>query len=561
LPDADYSTDVIVVGSGGGGLCGAVTAATHGLETLVIEKEPVVGGSTAMSGGVLWLPNNPLMQADRVADSLEEALEYFDSVVGDVGPASSIERRIAYVTEGANMVRFLQGEGMGFRRCDGFSDYYAGMDGIRGGSARGRSIEPTVMDGNELGPWLAKIRPGMSASLRIVVLSGESATLSLVKRSPRAMLIAGRVGLRTAMGRLKVQKLLTTGMALIGQTLHVALKREVSVWTSTRLVDLLMDRGRVRGVVAERNGRSVRIRANRAVLLSAGGFARNAEMRERYSRQPNVGRWTVANPGDTGEAIEAAMQLDAAVDLMDEAWWIPTSLQPSGRPIMHNGERFKPGSIIVDRNGHRYHNEAQSYMEAGRQMYAHNQDGASIPSWLITDSWNRRRYMFGFRMITPRDWIESGYLQRADSLDELARKCGIDPAGLASTVERFNDFARRGIDPDFHRGQGSHARFQGDAGHRPNPCLAPLQQPPFYAVEIYPGDVGTSGGLLCDEFARVLDKSARPIPGLYAAGNCTASVMGRCYLGAGASIGASFVFSYIGMKHAAHEAQTQTALT
>ncbi|OHV30887.1 MULTISPECIES: FAD-dependent oxidoreductase [Pseudofrankia] len=550
MADSEYTTDVVVVGSGGG-LAGALTAAASGLETLVIEKQPMLGGSTAMSGGVLWLPNNPLMQDEGVPDSLEDALAYFDSVVGDVGPASSPERRLAYITEGANMVRFLRERGLRFERCEGYSDYYAQMAGIRGGNARGRSIEPAVTNGKELGPWLEKLMPGMTVAMGIVVMTREAATLSMVKRRPRAMRTAARVGTRTAVGRLRRQARLANGAALIAQTLKAALAAGASVRTSTSLVDLIMEDGRVAGVVAHRDGQTVRIHARRAVLLSSGGFARNAQMRQKYSKQPNDASWTIANPGDTGEAIEAAIHHGAAVDLMDEALWIPASMQPSGRPSMHNGERGKPGSIIVDKGGKRYFNEAVSYMEAGRQMYAHNTDGGSIPSWLIIDSRHRARYLFAFRAKTPDEWLTSGYLKKADTIEQLAEACGIDPAGLTVTVKRFNTYAEQGNDPDFHRGDGAHERYQGDYGSKPNASLGPLAKPPFYAVEIYPSDVGTSGGLLCDEHARVLDANHDPIPGLYAAGNCTASVMGRTYPGAGASIGGSFVFSYIGMKHAA----------
>lgn len=549
----DHATDVVVVGSGGG-LAGAVTAAAAGLDTLVIEKQPLVGGSTAMSGGVLWLPNNPLMRAEGVPDSLDEALAYFESVVGDAGPASSHERRVAYVTEGANMVRFLQERGLRFERCEGYSDYYAQVAGVSGGSARGRSIEPAVTDGKDLGPWFDKLMPGMTIALKIVVMTREASGLQLVKRRPKAMRTAVRVGFRTAIGRLRRQTRLANGGALIAQTLKAALAAGATVWTNTGLVDLILEDGRVVGVVANRDGQTIRIRARHAVLLSSGGFARNSEMRKRYSRQPNDGTWTSANPGDTGEAIEAAMRHGAAVDLMDEALWIPASLQPGGRPSMHNGERCKPGSIIVDRTGQRYFNEAVSYMEAGRQMYARNAGGDAIPSWLVMDSRHRDRYLFAFRPNTPDEWLTSGYLKKADTVEELARLCGIDPAGLAATVTRFNVFAAQGSDPDFHRGEGAHERYQGDYANKPNASLGPLAKPPFYAVALYPGDVGTSGGLLCDEFARVLDGNHDPIPGLYAAGNATASVMGRTYPGAGASIGGSCVFSYIGMKHAARVA-------
>jgi 3-oxosteroid 1-dehydrogenase len=551
VPEFDYVTDAVVVGSGGG-LCGAVTAAAAGLETLVIEKESRLGGSTAISGGVMWLPNNPLMQDEGVPDSFDAAMAYFDTVVGDAGPASSPERRAAYVTEGADMVRFLQGLGVTFVRCEGYSDYYAGVRGIEGGIARGRSIEATVFDGRTLGPWLGKLPTGLTP---VVVLTGEVATLGLVTRSWAGARTAGRVALRTAGGRLRRQTLLSNGAALIGQTLRAALEHEVSIWTDTAIVDLLVDRGRVVGVAANRHGRTVRIGAHRGVLLSSGGFARNKAMRETYSRQPNAGEWTIANPGDTGEVIEMAIAHGAAVDLMDEAWWIPASMKPDGMPALHIGERSKPGSIIVDRDGQRYFNEAVSYMEAGRQMYLRNQDGRSVPSWLIMDSRHRKHYLFAFQPpgVTPKEWIDSGYMKKADTLEALARACGIDAAGLTATVERFNASARSGIDPDFHRGEGAHEQYQGDVTHTPNASVGPLDKPPYYAVEIYPGDVGTSGGMLCDELSRVLDTDHEPIPGLYAAGNCTASVMGRTYPGAGASIGASFVFAYIAMQHASRD--------
>jgi 3-oxosteroid 1-dehydrogenase len=551
VPEFDYVTDAVVVGSGGG-LCGAVTAAAAGLETLVVEKEPRLGGSTAISGGVLWLPNNPLMQAEGVPDSFDDAMAYFDTVVRDAGPASSPERRAAYITEGANMVRFLQDEGLSFIRCEGYSDYYAGVRGIEGGVARGRSIEATIFDGRDLGPWLAKLPTGLTP---VVVLTGEVAKLQLVRRSMVGVRTAGRVALRTASGRLKGQTLLSNGAALIGQTLRAALQHEVGIWTDTPIVELLIDEERVVGVAASRHGRTVRIGARHGVLLSSGGFARNKAMRETYSRQPNAAEWTVANPGDTGEVIEMAIAHGAAVDLMDESWWIPASMKPGG-VAMHIGERSKPGSIIVDRDGQRYFNEAVSYMEAGRQMYLRNQDGRSVPSWMVMDSRHRSRYLFAFQPpgVTPKKWLDSGYMKRADTLEELARVCGIDATGFVATVERFNASARNGVDPDFHRGEGAHEQYQGDPTNTPNACIGPLDKPPYYAVEIYPGDVGTSGGMLCDEFSRVLDTDHRPIPGLYATGNCTASVMGRTYPGAGASIGASFVFAYIAMKHAASAA-------
>jgi 3-oxosteroid 1-dehydrogenase len=291
------------------------------------------------------------------------------------------------------------------------------------------------------------------------------------------------------------------------------------------------------------------------VLISAGGFAQSPEMRRRYSGdQPNEAKWSHSNPGDTGEALQNIIDHGAATDLMNEAWWNPTVLGPNGAKHMVLPERARPGSIMVDVSGQRFLNEAISYMDAGRRMYARQREtGSGVPSWLVFDSRFRSRYMFGPMPPgrTSREWIEGGYLKRADSLTDLAQECGIDAAALGATVERFNQFARSGVDEDFHRGEGAHDRYQGDPGNKPNPNLAPVDKAPFYAIEVWPGDVGTCGGLLCNEHSQVLNVDGEVIPGLYAAGNVTATVMGRTYPGAGASIGSSTVFSFIAANHAA----------
>jgi 3-oxosteroid 1-dehydrogenase len=270
-------------------------------------------------------------------------------------------------------------------------------------------------------------------------------------------------------------------------------------------------------------------------------------MRSKYGRQPSSTAWTVANPGDTGEIIEEAMRIGAATDLMDEAWWIPSSVQPDGSPLYAVYERSKPHAIMVDSSGQRFVNEAASYMFVGQAMYERNKTVPAVPSWWIMDSRNRARYLWGLCPggVTPKKWIASGYMKKAATIESLAHKCGVDPAGLARTVERFNESAIDGLDPDFHKGERAYDRYYGDPRNKPNPCVGPVDKPPFYAVALYPGDVGTCGGLLTDERARVLDDEGQVITGLYATGNCTASVMGRTYPGAGASIGASFVFGWI----------------
>jgi 3-oxosteroid 1-dehydrogenase len=553
----DAETDLAVVGSGGA-LVAALAAHARGLESLVLEKRKLIGGSTAMSGGVVWMPCNPLLAAAGVEDSVEDAMAYFEAVVGNVGPASSLERRRAFATQGPAMLRFLQELGIRFVYCDGYSDYYAEA---KGGKARGRAIEAVPLDASALGEWRARLQPGFLDHSRFPIHTGELARFSLPYRSLRNAATLARVLARTLVAQLRGKKYLMNGASLIGHLLQLAVARGIPVWTQTRVVELIAEGGRVAGVAAEREGRTLRIRARRGVLLGAGGFAHSPELRRRYSgAQPNDASWTSANPGDTGEVLEAAMRLGAATDLLDEAWWIQTSLLPNGARLMHISERTRPGTLIVDAKGLRFVNEAASYMEVGKAMYARCAVAQAVPSWLIFDARFRRRYPWAMAppMRTPRDWFESGYMKRADSLGALAALCGIDAAGLEATVARFNRFAREGRDPDFHRGEGAYDRVYGDPGHGPNPCLGPVDRPPYHAVAIYPGDVGTCGGLLTDARARVLRDDGEGIEGLYATGNTTATVMGRSYLGPGASIAASMAFAYIA-AHAAADAAAQAA--
>lgn len=557
MSDWDYLTDLLVIGSGGG-LTAAVTAAVSGLDALVVEKENLIGGSTAMSGGVVWLPNNPLMVEDGIADSLEQGMEYFESVVGSPTPASSLERRRAYIEEGSEMVQLLRSLGVHFLRCEGYSDYYAGVRGYHGGVARGRAIECHFFDAHQLGPWEDKLRGAFTGG--VVVYTHESSRAQLVIRTSEGARVASRIARRTIGGMVKGEARLTNGAALVASLLKLLIERSVPVWTGTKLHELVVEEGQVVGAVLERGGKIVRVRTRGGVLINAGGFSHNREMRERFSgEKPNSAQWSSSNPGDTGEAIELAMKLGAAVDLMDEAWWIPTTIRPNGSVVFVHGERCKPGCIIVDSSGSRYFNEAVSYMEAGQLMYERNRTVPSVPSWLVLDSRYRRHYPLAFRRpgLSPKKWRTKDFITKADTLEELAAACRIDPEGLRATVTRFNELAARGVDEDFHKGEGDHERWYGDTSVQPNPCLGPIDKPPYYALALYPGDVGTSGGLICDEHSRVLDGEGNAIPGLYASGNSTASVMGRTYPGAGASIGASMVFAYIAARHAGQRAAAE----
>lgn len=547
----DTTVDFVSVGSGGGGMVAALTADASGASALVLEKQALIGGSTCMSGGIVWVPNNPVMRADGVPDSYEDALAHFEAVVGDVGPASSFERRHAFLTAGPEMVAFLQGLGLRFAYCPGYSDYYSDA---KGGHDLGRGIEPYPWDGNVLGPWLDQLQPGLAQSLGLAVMTNEARALSHYNRSLGAFTTSARVVLRTAAARARRQTLLTNGAALIGQLLEIAVARGIPVWTEAPLEELLVEDGRVVGVRTVHDGRPVRVRARRGVLLSAGGFAHNPAMRAEYGGdQPNQAKWSIANPGDTGEAIRMAMAIGAQTDLMDEAWWLPSPRTGRFGASTLDQARQRPRTIYVDANGQRFVNESNSYMEVGKAMYERDKTSRAVPCWLIFDDRYRKRYahLRSRPGRFPRELFESGRLKQAWTLDDLARLCDIDAAGLTETIERFNGFAAQGLDPEYGRGESAYNRALGDPNPRVHPCLGPIDEPPYYACQVVPGDIGTCGGLLTDEHGAVVGHDEQAIPGLYAAGNITATVMGRHYLGPGASIANTMVFGYLAARHAA----------
>jgi len=551
----DESADFVIVGSGGGALCAALFLARQGLRPLILEKQAKLGGSTCMSGGVLWIPDHPLQAAAGVQDSFEDGLAYMNAAIGDAGPASSPERRRTFLREGRACVQFLLDAGMQWVRSTDYSDYY---DELPGGKAAGRSLTAPLFDGRQLGPWLAQLQlmpplvPINTWEFRHVLLAGRS-----WKGLKTALTLGWRLLLQKLTGRL----FLGLGAAIQGRMLQLLLREDVPIRVDSPVTELVTEGGRVTGVVADYQGRSRRIQARQGVLINAGGFSRNAAMRQLYGPQPATTDWTMSNPGDTGEILREALRLGAASDLTDQAVWVPVSTPPDRPMVFHVPDLAKPGSILVDASGRRFINEAVSYMELGQTMYARHRQVSTIPAWYIRDARCHRRYPVGgaFALQQPRAWIDSGYLKKADTLEELAAKCGIDPAGLRQSVERFNRYAARGVDEDFHRGERAYDRYFADPGHGPNPSLGPLEQGPYYAIAIYPGDVGTCGGLLTDASARVLRSDGTPIDGLYAAGNATASVMGRCYPGAGASIANSFVWGYVAAKQALASAQKASA--
>lgn len=546
----DQEVDFLIVGSGAGGLTAALTAHAAGLKTLVVEKAPYYGGSSARSGGGLWIPNNHLMKAAGIADTFEEAAAYMQATVGDrvPWPKQQMFLQLAPV-----MLLWLENNtGMRCRYMLGYADYYPEKPG---GKAEGRSVEPLPFDLRLLGEERHRLNPPAVPTRGLAIQAREYKDLTLVTRTFRGVRTALRVGLRFVGDTLLGRETATMGQALIARLRYTMMLWGIPLWLETPLEDLVLEGGRVVGAVVRRQGKTMRIAARRGVLLAAGGFARNQAMRERYLPHPTNARWSVANPANTGDAIRLAEAYGAALDLMDDAWWGPVSLPPDmEEAFFHVAERSLPGSILVNRRGKRFVNEAAPYIDVVHTMYRlHRDDDPHIPAYFIFDATYRRRYLFGTLFPAqplPRAY-QGTYIYVAPTLRDLAQAMGIDPDGLEATVKRFNAMARAGRDEDFHRGESAYDRYYGDPTVRPNPNLAPIERPPFYGVVFYPGDIGTKGGLVTDEHARVLRTDGSVIDGLYATGNTAASVMGHSYPGAGATLAPAMVFGYVAALHAA----------
>jgi 3-oxosteroid 1-dehydrogenase len=540
--------DLLILGSGAASIIAALVAKRAGKRALIIEKTDRIGGSTALSGGVVWIPNNPVMRRDGIADSFEDAWNYLEACARNGGRGATPERRRAFLSEAPNAIEFLEQHGMKFQRSDGYSDYHETE--YPGGSERGRTLVAKLFDLRELGAWRERLRQFPGPHIPVNVAESRHVARNGVTFQSKWMY--ARIGMRLLRRKFGVD-LVARGAALQGRLLGVAVKHGVEFWTDTQIREFAMDaEGSVEGVILDRAGKAISVGAG-AVLVNTGGFARNAGMRARYGPQPSSTKYSIANPGDTGEVMEKVIEMGAATDNMDLAWWLPTSIDPDGGVHFHNPMGIsKPHTIMVDGTGMRYVNEATSYVAIGMAMYERHKTVPAVPSWIIQDSVHRAKYRSGANPVgpPPEHWVTTGYIKRADTIEALAEQCGIEPAALAATVERFNGFARTGVDADFGKGRGAYHRFLGDPTWGPNSNLGPIERPPFYAIAVYPGDVGTAGGLVTDEKGRVLKADGQPIGRLYATGNATASVVGRSYPGAGASIGASLVFGYIAASDA-----------
>ena len=556
---AHIDCDLLVIGSGAGGLSAAVTAASCGLKVIVEEKEAVLGGTTAWSGGWMWTPRNPLAQRAGIIEDPEAPRTYLKQVLGNNFDEAKVD---AFLEAAPRMVAFFEkNTAVQFEPGLKIPDTYGNVPGAGTG---GRSVIAAPYDARKLGDLVHRLRTPLRETtfMGMTIQAGpDLAAFMNVTRSPRAALhVANRFSrhlVDLALHRRGMQ--LRNGLALIGRLLRSAADFGVTLRTSSPAVRLLQEEGVVRGAVLASADGDTTVRARRGVVLAAGGFGHDHERRRRLF-PADAEHVALAVPSATGDGLRLGQSVGGVVDesLAAAGAWCPVSLVPfpdgtTGR-FPHIIERGKPGIIGVLANGRRFCNEGNGYHDYVEAMLRAVPPGQEVASWLVCTHAFQRRYGLGIARPAPLPvgpYIRSGYLKTGRTLAELARNAGIDPAGLERTVAEFNRNAERGDDPEFGRGSTTYNRYQGDALNKPNPCVAPLAHGPFYAVKVMPGSFGTFAGLKTDASARVLNEEGAPIPGLYAAGTDMASVMGGYYPAGGINIGPAMTFGYIAGLHAA----------
>lgn len=558
---AQQTYDVIVVGSGAAGLSAAVTAAIAGLHVLVLEKEPLYGGTTARSGGVLWVPGNGKFPHGESAAG--GAALYLRTLLG----ANFDEKRVAaFLSVGPEMVSFMESRtsAVRFQPAHGFSDYHPD---VAGAVTSGRSVVAEPYDGRALGREVARLRPplaeitllGMMLNASVDVKHFFSATKSL-KSLWHVTKLLSRYGRDLITHRRAMR--LTNGNALVARLARSAFDLGVEIRTDTAVRGLERDgSGRIAHVLASSGGQSLQFTAKRGVVLATGGFPLDMVRRKGlFPHERNGGEHlSPAAPGNTGDGIGLGESVGGQFNpnLPNAAAWIPVSRVPDERRVRvfpHLIDRYKPGVIMVNTEGRRFVNESESYHVVGQAMLKQTASDEEVAAWLIADHRAIRLYGLGFAKPAPLPLgpaLRSGYLQSGNTVAELAARIGVEPAVLEQTLYQYNESAVEGRDAEFGRGSTAYNRFLGDPEHHPNPCVAPLARAPYYALRVVLGDLGTFAGLRTDEWARVLDQTGNPICGLYAVGNDASSIMGGHYPGGGITLGPAMTFGYIAANHLA----------
>lgn len=553
LTVGDTSVDLLVVGSGTG-LAAALAAREAGLSVLVVEKSSYVGGSTARSGGALWLPAGPVLAEAGAGDTPQRAGEYLAAVVDSSAPAQRSAGFLEHCTDTVEMLRRTTPMKLFWARE--YSDYHPEKPG---GTAAGRTCECKPLNASVLGEYRARLRPGvMEATVPMPTTGADYRWMNLMARVPSKGLPLIAKRLAQGVGGLALGRhYVAGGQALAAGLFAGVLRAGIPIWTDTSLLRLTSEDDRVTGAVVDHGGTEITVTARRGVVLAAGGFDHAMDMRHKFQSESLGDHQSLGAESNTGDAIRIGQDIGAAIDLMDQSWWFPAVAPlPGAAPLVMLAERSLPGSLIVDQTGNRFVNEATDYMSFGQQVLARERVGRPVESmWIVFDQKYRNSYVFAAemfpRMPLPAVWYGAGIAHRSGDIAELGRMMGIPGSEFADTVARFNESARAGNDPDFQRGQSAYDRYYGDPTVRPNPNLRALDKGPFYAVKIVLSDLGTCGGLRADDRARVLREDGTVIDGLYAIGNTAANAFGAAYPGAGATIAQGLVYGYIAARDAA----------
>ena len=564
--------DLVIAGSGAAGLASAIIAHSVGLRPIIVEKTDLIGGTSCYSGGVIWVPNSRQNVASGVEDSVERAERYLDSVIDN---PHEREARRQYLERGAEAVAYLEQETgpLFYVREINSPDYYPEADGA---VSEGRAMTPVTFDGRKLGKHFRDLRaplPEFTLFGRQMLELMDVYHLLNARRSLKSAFHAGKLFLRDARDRLIYRGYgrgtrLTGGNALVGQLYLSSLERAIPVLRNAPLVGLIKDEQDVRGVEIAHRGERKTIRAEKGVILATGGFPWSEDLRHQYIEQVPAG-FSATSRESTGDGIAVAIRNGAQFDRKNSegAFWAPVSFMKRADGSIARfphlmADRAKPGLIAVSKLGQRFCNEADNYHDFVISMTSGLGNGDHQPVHLLCDADFVRQYAFG--AVPPlasdrRRAIRSGYLIEASSIADLAAKTGVDPDALGATVTRNNEDAKQGVDSQFGKGSSAYNRYLGDPAQSPNPCLGAMAKPPYYAIRVHPGDIGTTMGLAANVHSQVLDAQDEPIPGLYACGNDRNSIMAGLYPSGGITIGPALVFAYLAVMHAAIKSEAGAA--
>jgi 3-oxosteroid 1-dehydrogenase len=556
----DREVDVLVVGTGNGALTAALCNWEMGTEdVLIIEKTDKVGGTSATSGGGIWIPVNHYAKACGADDSAEDAKKYLmGTLFGEDVPEEMID---TYIEQSPKMLKFLADRtDVIYESLEHYPDYYTNYDGAKSGH---RSLEPKPIAMSELGDDWKNVRwthHMMRMFSRIHFTQVEAHTIMTQAPGWKSLLAKMILGYVTDISwrfRTAIDRRLCTGSAGIARLYLSVKKRGIPLLFNSRMTSLIEDGGRVTGVIVQQGGKTLRIGARKGVVLGAGGFEKNQALREQYLPAPTNTQWSAGNPANEGDALLAGLSLGAKTRLMKDAWWTTTLCVPDEpTPRLAIMEKSFPGSCVVNRAGERFANESQNYMAFQKDLFAtHSDTSPNAPAWQIFDARFRRNFMVGPLMTAamkpdwqiPKSWFETGFVAKANSIHDLAEQVGIDPEGLGATIAKMNRYAETGTDEDFHRGESAYDRYYADPNIKPNPCLASIDEGPFYAMRIEAGDFGTLGGLDTDVHGRVKLEAGGVVEGLFAVGNCSAAIL-PTYPGPGATLGPAMTMAYQSAK-------------